>query len=136
MPLVIELFDKSELLLLALLAGLDDDVVTFSPLLDPFLLEGVIFLNSRVVSLLSFTLLLLSRGVATVVLTGVERLFPESGGAGDSLSLLTGVGLASVHFVAKCIGCSVSGASSSGALHQLGCPYNELPLLLETMKIE
>ena len=133
MPLTIELFDKSELLLLALLAGLDEDVVNFSPLPDPFLLDGVIFLINLVVSLLSFTVLLLPLGVAEVALTGVECLLLESGGAGDSLSLLTGVGLASVHFVARCIGCSVSGASSSGALHQLGCPYSELPLLLDTI---
>ena len=132
MPLAIELLNKSELLLLALLAGLDD-VEDLSPLLDAFLLEGVIFLISLEVNLLSFTLLVLSLGAAVVALTEVECLLLESGGAGESLSLLTGVGFASVHFVAKCIGCSVSGASSSGAVHQLGCPYSELPLLLDTV---
>lgn len=129
-PLVKELFTKSELLLLALLAGLDDAEDLF-PLAEPFLLEGVIFLISLVANLLSLTLLVFSLGTDPAFTT-VERLLVESGGAGDSLSLLTGVGLASVHFVAECIGCNVNGASSSGGVHQLGCPYNELPLLLDT----
>ena len=99
MPLTIELFSKSELLLLALLAALED--VDLPPLLETFLLEGVNFLINLEVNLLSFTLLVLSLGTAPVVLTGVDCLLVESGGAGESLSLLTGVGLASLHFVAQ-----------------------------------
>ena len=88
-PLTIDPFGKSELLLLALLAGLDEAVDTS---VDAFLLNGEIFLINLVVSLLSFMLLVLSLGAAPVFLTGVERLLLESAGAGDSLSLFTGVG--------------------------------------------
>ena len=125
---MIELFNRSELLLLALLAELDD--VDAFPSDGFLLLEGVIFLINLAANLFSFTLVLLALGRVPLVWTGV--LYFLSGGAGERLFPFTGVGLASVFLVAQCIGCSVNGASSSGALHQLGCPYSELPLLLDT----